>query len=44
MKTNGITFLKKNVNTKHSIIYKKFGEEINNPLNRNIKRQLAKKY
>jgi hypothetical protein len=43
MKTNGITFLKKHVNTKHSIIYKKFGEEINNPLNRNMKRQLAKK-
>jgi hypothetical protein len=31
------------VNTKHSIIYKKIGEEINNPFNRNMKRQLAKK-
>jgi len=43
MKKNGITFLKKHVNTKKSIIFKKFGEEINNPLNRNMKRQLLQK-
>jgi hypothetical protein len=39
---NRIT-LKKHVNVNHSIITKMFEEEVNNPLKREVERQLAKK-
>jgi hypothetical protein len=42
-KTYGIIVLKKHVSAYHSIIAKKFEEEINNEITKNVERQLTKK-
>jgi hypothetical protein len=41
--TNGITTLKKHVNTNNSIIAKLFEEAINSPLKGKVEKKLAKK-
>jgi hypothetical protein len=42
-KTYGITTLKKHGDANHTIIVKKFEEEVNGPLKRTFEKQLAKK-
>jgi hypothetical protein len=42
-KTNGISTLKKHENAFHFIIAKMFGEEMNSPLKKEVKKQLAKR-
>jgi hypothetical protein len=42
-KTYGITALKKHVDANHSIIVKKFEQEINNEIIRNVEKQYVKK-
>jgi hypothetical protein len=43
-KKHEIIPLKKHVNVEHSAIYKKFEDEINNPLNGSVNKQPIRKY